>query len=133
MCTSSQKLRIVNLLTKTNSHPDKVNLVATYTKGRATEIGAMYSEEAEQLGAALEVKDKSMNGMRRKIIAMAHQLGWKDVSDKTGQKVDYFRIDKWMKTYTLCKLPMAQLRSDQLKLAVDQFETMFKKEMSHVG
>ena len=74
-----------------------------------------------------------MNGMRRKIIAMAHQLGWKDVSDKTGQKVDYFRIDKWMKTYTLCKLPMAQLRSDQLKLAVDQFETMFKKEMSHVG
>lgn len=133
MCSSSAKAGIVRLLGATNSFPEKGTLVASFTRNRTQEVKEMFAIEAEALAVMLEKRDKSMNGMRRKIIALAHQMGWKDVNDKTGKTVDYYRIDSWIKRYSLSKLAMKQLPVEQLKLVCNQFEAMWRKEVSHVG
>lgn len=132
MCSSSAKARIVRLLGATNSFPEKGTLVASLTRNRTEEVHLMYAVEAEAFAAMLEKRDKSMNNMRRKIIALAHQMGWKDVKDKTGKTVDYYRIDSWIKRYSLSKLAMKQLPVEQLTLVCNQFEAMWRKEVSRV-
>lgn len=129
MIHDGQHHQIVNLLKRVNGFHDKDRWVLERTKHRTNEASRMHSEEAALFIAWLQERDASMNQMRRKIISYAHQLGWKDARDPKGLKADYGRIDRWMTTYSAAKKQLGRQNAGELKASLDQFESMWRKEM----
>lgn len=129
MISTEQQKQIRSLLMKVNGFSKKEEWVGGRTGGRTTQTHEMLAGEAMQMIAWLEDRDGSMNRMRRKVISLAHQLGWKDARDPEGKRADYARINNWMVTYTACKKPMARQSAEELKTSLDQFEAFWGKEV----
>ncbi len=117
--------KLVALMRRTRTIGEKEALVARHSLCGARRIGEMTHDEAVALHVSLMETDEAMDRMRKKIIAMAHQLGWKNL-DGSG-KADYARIDKWMCTYR--QRSMNLQNHAQLAETVTQFTEMFKAEI----
>ena len=116
---------IVAFMRRTHTMPKKEELVRDYSRTGAERVSQMTERDALALLASLRELDDKMERMRRKVIAIAHQIGWKN-PDGSG-KADYKRIDSWMTTYRGCL--MNRMNYEQLYQAVTQFEQMFRNEI----
>lgn len=117
--------RIVGLLRRTNTMPQKTALVHSHSGGRHTHVKEMVFADARLLELNLLELDGQMNKMRRRLIAMAHQIGWKIAGEN---KADIERLDRWCTTYAAASLN--KMTKDELSKAITAFEQMFRKEMS---
>lgn len=107
------------------------DMVEQATKGRTQSRKELTELEARGLIRKLNEtqKDNAVRAqrMRRKIIAMAHELGWQRDNALTGQRqADIERIDRWLTTYSGPKKPLKELTdAKETSKVVTQFENMY--------
>lgn len=71
-----------------------------------------------------KIPAEQANAMRKKMIALAHQMGWSSIHPESGKKIaDMARLDEWcikyghqhkaLNAYTLAELPMLVTQFDK--------------------
>lgn len=115
------------LLTANKLIDQKKALVYAFTNGRSESSKELTFAEASELIKHLRGNDSS-HRMRRKIIKLAHEIGWK----KEGSKeIDMAAIDTWCKTYGYLKKPLNDYSRFELPRLVWQFENGPYKHYLH--
>ena len=120
----------------------KRDLIYQFTKGRSDRTNDMHYEEArmmishleDQKSPSLAKKQQDADAgqrMRRKIISIAHQLGWTDL--KTG-KVDMNRLNSFLVQRGAVRGPKIKTINDynnrDLSVIVTQFQQMLKHHLN---
>ncbi len=108
------------------SKEDKKVMVLGFTGGRSESSKDLMSNEAADMIRhlkSLDPQENSADKMRKKIIAMAHEIGW----NLSGtQKADMKRIDNWSKVYGFKKKSLDNYTYSELPTLVAQFEKVYK-------
>lgn len=106
-------------------------MALTYSDGRTTHISSLYSGEARELiqhlSASLNEPETPRERMKRKILSMAHELGW-----KFRGKVDLRRVNGWCEKYGYLAKPLKAYTESELPALVTQFEKMYAKELKSI-
>jgi hypothetical protein len=99
--TPQQLKAISTLVSKQNiGKEDKAVIVQGFTGGRATSTKDLTIDEAKAMLQHLKANDpdeKKAEKMRKKIIAIAHEMGWRKFVNSIA-KADMKRIDDFCKT-----------------------------------
>ncbi len=104
---------------------DKKVMVLGFSGGRSESSKDLMSNEAADMIKHLKILDpleKSADKMRKKIIAMAHEIGWSIAATK---KADMKRIDDWCKKYGFKKKNLNNYTYMELPTLVAQFEKVY--------
>lgn len=123
------------LLTQTGMMAQKESLVSSFTQGRTTHSSQMNDAEADELITWLRSQAKPSvnpaNKMRRKILSMAHEMGWHTLQN--GRYVaDMHRINEWSLKYGYLHKPFNHYRHKELPRLVTQFENAYKTFINKV-
>ncbi len=111
----------------------KAELVWNYTGQRTIHSSEMDETECQALIDHLQIRvDKvrkkendAAQKMRRKILSICHEMGWEDQKGK----VDFDRLDKWLKKYGHKHYPQLNDYSlEELPALVTQFENLLKSK-----
>ncbi|WP_437918426.1 hypothetical protein [Sphingobacterium sp. LRF_L2] len=110
----------------------KEELIYLYTDGRTTRIRDLHSNEASQVIQALTtgrayVVTKSQK-MRRKILSMAHEMGWK----LDNGKIDMDSVNRWCIGYGYLSKPLDEYREHELPDLVTAFTKMYLKHLKGI-
>jgi hypothetical protein len=107
---------------------DKVVMVQGFSNGRATSSKDLLVDEATAMIKhlkSIDPQEHAAEKMRRKIISMAHEMGWKAPSNSPGGggqlKADMKRIDDWCKKYSPHKKNLNNHTYRELAALVTQF------------
>jgi hypothetical protein len=131
---NNAQLRCLNtLVSKLHINKEaKEILVSGFSDGRATSSKDLQTDEAAEMIKHLKSLDNDelkAEKMRKKIISMAHEMGWEleesgARSQKLGgrRKADMKRIDEWCKTYGYLKKSLDNHTYKELPKLVSQFE-----------
>jgi hypothetical protein len=66
------------------------------------------------------------NTMRKKIIALAHQMGWSKIHPGSGNKIaDMQRIDEWCNKYGYLHKRLNQYTIEELPKLVTQYQNLY--------
>lgn len=143
------------LLSQTNMIKAKPYLIESFTNGRETSSTGLQSHEAIELIKHLKCelqkqKNKAManepkhignamptfkantpaqqaNTMRKKIIALAHQMGWSAIHPVSKNKIaDIPRIDAWAIKYGYLHKSLNNYTIQELPKLVTQFDNLYK-------
>jgi hypothetical protein len=110
----------------------KEELIHTHTDGRTTSIRALYKHEAigviQSLTSGHELAQSPANKMRRKIMSMGHELGWK----LGNGAIDMARINAWCNKYGYVKKDLDKYNESELVLVVTQFENAYLSHIKNV-
>lgn len=101
---------------------DKVDLVSGTSNGRTEHLSDLSKAEANSLIMYLKSQDpdeKKAEKQRRKVIAIAHEMGWHYPGT---HKVDMPRLDRWCKTYGKYKKKLNHHNLKELPQLITQFE-----------
>lgn len=131
--TANHLTAIRTLLSKNGMKGEdtKKEIVAAYTGGRTDSIRAMYFQEAEQLISYLKSLDPEVakaEKMRKKIISMAHEMGWKLPSGK----IDMKHVNDWCIKYGHAHKTLNDYRYNELPALVTQFQAAYKEYLKKV-
>lgn len=107
--------------------PQKETLVLAFSNGRCKSSKELTLQEAGALITHLKSLDGS-HKMRRKIISMAHELGWKIPGTK---KIDMDAINEWCKKYGFGKKELNEYTEQELPKLVTQFQNGPYKHYLH--
>ncbi|RYG33499.1 MAG: hypothetical protein EOO01_33165 [Chitinophagaceae bacterium] len=124
--TKQQNSILHGLLSANRLMDQKETLVQTFTAGRSKSSKDLTFQEAGELITHLKAID-SGHKMRRKIIKLAHEMGWK----QPGGKIDLHAIDTWCLTYGFGKKRLNQYTNQELPKLVTQFENGPYKHYLH--
>lgn len=107
------------------SEDDKKELVLSATDGRTDSIRAMHTSEAIALlsnlnGQADNYEPGTKQKMKRKVLAIAHDLGW----ELPDGKVDMKRVNGYCLTRSEAKKTFNDLTVKELESVVKQFQQM---------
>lgn len=128
------QVRAINaILAKKGILEDKAALIGSFTEGRTEHSSELTTLEANGLIEMLKkdfipsMEDLRKERMQRKVLAMAHELGWikrsKVIIDgKMATKADYTAINNWMVTYSYLKKPLREYSYEELPKLITQFE-----------
>lgn len=100
-------------------------LVKGFSEGRSTSSKELLSDEAAAMIKHLKTLDPQepkAEKMRRKIISMAHEMGWtlrQGQGDK--RKADMKRVDEWCKKFGYLKKSLDNHTCKELPKLVSQF------------
>jgi hypothetical protein len=129
--TNTQNAIIHAQLSSTGTMANKANIIGGITKGRSCSIKDITPHEATELIRYLKTLPpikpvqppggQQANTMRRKIIAMAYQLGWRI----DNGKIDMKRLNDWCIKYSYLKQPLNKYTAAELPKVVTVFETMY--------
>lgn len=132
---TKEQIKAINaILAKQGLMDDKKNIVQSWTQGRTTSTKDLYFNEAWLLVQALKneslpsIEELRKERMARKIIAMAHEIGWiKPVSVVDPErglvtKKDYTRLHDWIIKYGYLKKELREYTYMELPKLVTQFE-----------
>lgn len=115
----------------------KAALVVQYTgsENRASTRDLSYHQAKELIrslrSGQMTTQDKSSDKMRKKIISMAHDLGWQYVHPLHGKLcADMKAINQWCKKYGYLHKPLDKYTYRELPTLVSQFETFYAQRMS---
>lgn len=128
--TSSQLKIIHTLIGKIGLRDAKEALVLDVSEGRTSSSRELTMREAMRLIRYLKAEagdHGKAEAMRRKIIAMAHDMSWHLPGTK---KVDMIRLDAWMIRYSYMKKKLDQYSEKELPLLVTQFERVYQSFLS---
>jgi hypothetical protein len=140
------------LLTQTNRMQVKPHLVESFTNGRTNSSAAMTHYEAIELVKHLKqmLANKQLpntspkpiaqvmhtatktdadraNNMRKKIIALAHQMGWSTTHVTSGKTIaDMPHINIWCIKYGYLHKPLNNYTLAELPKLVTQFDNLYK-------
>lgn len=110
----------------------KEELVYTHTDGRTTSIKDLYKHEAiaiiQSLTSGVTTPKSPAAKMRRKILSMAHELGWK-LSDG---RINMDKVNKWCCTYGYLKKNLDLYLESELPPLVTQFEGAYVHHLKNV-
>ena len=88
---------------------------------------------------SLDPEEKAAERMRRKLIALAHELQWHETITNEGlgirngkKKVDMKRLDAWCRKYGQFKKSLNQHNVRELPGLISQFEIMYVKDLKKV-
>nr|WP_067054106.1 hypothetical protein [Mucilaginibacter sp. L294] len=131
--TPAQNSTIGYLISRLRLDPDtKEELIYTHTDGRTTSIRALYKHEAikviQSLTSGESAPQSPANKMRRKVLSMAHELGWK-IPDG---KIDMERINAWCNKYGHVKRNLDKYTENELPELVTQFERAYFTHIKNV-
>ena len=103
----------------------KEALVLGVTDGRTGSVSDMYDREAIALLRSLNgQQDSYVPGtklkMKRKVLALAHEMGW----EKDGGKVDMKRVDGYCQTRGHARKPFNDYTVKELPKLIQQFQRM---------
>jgi hypothetical protein len=121
---TGQQIKYVRfLMTKAGMIDQKEEVVLAITDGRTSSLRDMTQEETQALIKSLgEDENQAIKSrMVRKILSMAHEMGW----EKDGGKVDMERVNNWCKKYTTSKKPLDELTLKELPAVVTIFEKAY--------
>lgn len=118
----------------------KESIVLAHTGGRTSHVSEISEVEFHEIMRYLDslgskkITPNKCDIMRKKIIAIAHQMGWYAV-DAAGAYlyrnnkplIDYARIDNWCKKHTPFHKALNDLTSDELPVVI----TLFQKVQQH--
>lgn len=111
----------------------KEELVYQYTNGRTTSSSKMLIDECQMLINYLNSikrgmtpkpdawKEDPANVMRRKLLAICHELHW-----TVNGKVDLVRLDDWLKKSGLHHKKLKDLTIEELPAQITQLEQVLK-------
>lgn len=128
MITKQQNSILHGFLSANNLMDQKESLVFAFTNGRSRSSKELTYQEAGELITHLKNID-SRHKMRRKIIKLAHEIGWK----LADNKIDMAAIDSWCTTYGFGKKKLNDYSVAELPKLVTQFENgPYKYYLSHL-
>lgn len=135
-CITQPQIRIINVLIGKNPQlkDHKAEIIANYTAGRSNSCSDMTMEEARTLIAALKQMEKKdpnaekCDVMRKKIISMGHEMGWKTEEGKIKME----QINGWCKKYGYLKKKLDEYTYEELPRLVSQFEAMYKDYLDKI-
>lgn len=142
---SPAQVKAVNVILRVRGlMEDKEVIISSFTDGRTAHISEMKMHEARQLLIAYNKPEKSNHLMLRKIIAMAHELGWikqqtvvtnlsKELKPQTVEpmsvtnskietKKDYSALYGWVLKYGYLKKDLRKYSYNELPKLVSQLE-----------
>jgi hypothetical protein len=131
------------LLAQTDLMANKGLLVGSFTNGRSESSKDMNDYEAiglithlkglksKQDASLRKVEHDRANAMRKKIIALAHQMGWRKeiVNNKLliiNYKVDMKHINEWCVKYGYLHKGLNSYTVGELPKLVTQFDNLYK-------
>jgi hypothetical protein len=140
------------LINQTSMQQAKPYLVESFTNGRTSSTKDMTQYEAIELvrhlkamlankqqpntspkpmaqaiKAAIKPDAERANNMRKKIIALAHQMGWSAYHPVSGRKVaDMAHINEWCTKYGYLHKPLNDYTLAELPKLVTQFDNLYK-------
>ncbi len=129
----SQIHAILAKMGRANDKEYKRDLVLQYSNGRATSTKDLFYQEANMLIDQLNIatgKDRDeikAENMRRKIIALAHKMHWKD-----GSKADMQRINNWCINKGYLHKRLNDYNNAELPKLVSQFENVYKSYLKSI-
>lgn len=100
----------------------KALIISGFTNHRATSSKDMFVEEATAMIKHLKELDpdeQAAEKMRKKIISLAHEMGWQVAG---SQKADMKRIDGWCKKFGYKHKNLNNYTYKELPALVTQFE-----------
>ncbi|ASZ11079.1 hypothetical protein KTO58_19845 [Chitinophaga pendula] len=103
---------------------ERAVIVLGFCKGRDSSCTMLYMEEARLLIRHLKSRDpeeKKAEVMRRKIISMAHEMGW----ELPGGKADMRRIDGWCLQQMGLGKKLNQFNYNELPKLVSIFQKVY--------
>ena len=124
--TTNQNKAIYALFTQTGLIAQKENLVLGISSGRTASTKELTDVEATDLIKYLKSQDENepkAEKMRRKIIAMAHELHW---HKPRTHDVDMKRLDDWCKKNGFKHVALNSYTLKDLPTLVTQFEAVQK-------
>lgn len=136
MYISKDQNRILHmLLTQTGMMHNKAILVNCASNGRTESSRSLTVDEAQYLISYLRSlpnkEADQANRMRRKIISMAHEMGWHVlVGDRWV--ADLTRINNWMMKSSYLKKRLNDYKYNELPKLVTQFEAVYKSFLKKV-
>ncbi|NJN27175.1 MAG: hypothetical protein HC819_14945 [Cyclobacteriaceae bacterium] len=127
MATKHQIIAIYAALGKAGLRDEKDSIVGKFSGGRTHSVRNMSVVEAAELISALKEVDPvyhKENKMRRRIISMAHEMGWHIPGSK---QISLARIDAWCKQYSYKRKRLNSYTYAELPRLVAQFEIVYTK------
>lgn len=137
----AQNKMLHGLLNKTGLMADKASIVSGITKGRSESSKELSFDEARlmitwlkqqpiplrqaQGGILRQAQYDSANLMRRKIISMAHEIGWHNLVNGKWQ-IDMRSLNNWCLQHSYLKKELNKYTTDELPKLVSQFERVYK-------
>lgn len=134
MNANKQQVKAINAtLASKGMMEEKKALISSFTNGRTDRCSSLTSQEAIELIQLLNRdfvpsnEDLRKEKMARKILAMAHELGWikkEQVITSVGmeEKRNYKSFNEWMTKFSYLKKPLSQYTYTELPKLVSQFE-----------
>lgn len=139
------------LLAQTKLTDAKPYLVESFSNGRATSSTELKDHEAIELIKYLKAELRKQqasagpqhisqaipkltastpaqqaNTMRKKIIALAHQMGWSSIHPSSGNKIaDMPRINAWAVKYGYLHKELNEYTIEELPKLVTQFQNLY--------
>jgi hypothetical protein len=123
--STAQVSCIMAMINKLKLKAQKEHIIMGATDGRTTSTRELTSDEANALIKYLKSQDPDEIGaekMRRKIISMAHEMGWK----LPNSKADMERVDNWCVKYGFLHKKLNQYLYNELPKLVTQFESVYQ-------
>jgi len=113
--------KMMALLTKNGLQGHRHRWAYEYSNGRTESTKELHLQEVDKIINKIEEHFKTADKadvMRKKIIALAHQMRW----ELAGGKVDIKRVDNFCNTYGYLKKPFNSYILKELPLLITQFE-----------
>jgi hypothetical protein len=134
MASQEQVKAIYTLLGKFGLRDEKESIVRSFTANRTDSTRAMKDKEAAALIGhlkSMDVVDTRSDKMRKKILSMAHEMGWsssaKATEDKQAKrKIDMEHVNNWCKSHGYLHKPLDDYTYNELPRLVSQFEQVYK-------
>ena len=145
MITYNQNKQLHLYLTQANLTVHKATMVHSYTNGRCTSSKDMHHTEAQALINYLRnqvqlhtpqgntASHNKVQNQRRKIIAIAHNMGWQIPNPQGGKpKADLKRINDWCIKYSFGKKKLNDYTVQELPKLVSIFEGIYKQYLKAI-
>lgn len=147
MASQEQVKAIYTLLGKFNLRDEKESIVRSFTANRTASTRAMKDNEAAALIGhlkSMDVVDTRSEKMRKKILSMAHEMGWeKEVESaklkgesaklKVGKRViDMEHVNNWCVSHGYLHKKLDDYTYAELPRLVSQFEAVYKDYLKKI-
>lgn len=117
------------ILEKLNLIEERERLALQYSNGRTERTSKLYVNECSELISDLQKQaDNSPDKMRKKILSMAHSIGWQlEVNGRLV--VDMERVNNWCVKYGYLHKRLNSYTAGELVKLVSQFEEMYQSNI----
>lgn len=137
MITAKLNRQLHAELTRCNLMSQKKSLVISYTNKRTEHSSEMMNNEVIELlnylrsQRSVNPREDALEKMRRKIISMAHEMGWHTL-DNGQWVIDMTHLNAWMEKSSYLHKKLNVYSYKELPGLVTQFEKVYKSFLKKV-